>query len=536
MCLWLNISQSLPKNVKTKKTKIMTTIKYIDKDFVTFKYQSKGQTKKEYLAFGDKVEVLEEGPSSKIRATELWEGNLVGTVKGSPFRDYNKGVMKFSMIDVQQGDGMILETPPDENHKTKIIFIDGGENKLFARHAAARFRHRKPSIRRPLPVDLMLITHGDQDHFKGLTYIRDSEEEEGSRKHKRLFIKPKRIYHNGLVKYPSSKPDEELFGATTRDEKNDLYVTELYNDTREASNVQDPNRPFKSWHGCIDHWEKRNGKIVCKRIAYGMNAEELFGFMSPLKVAIHGPFVETLFKGTQRETEGLKFLKEPKKSSLMHVENDKLSKKNSAKHTINGHSITLKISYGNVRINLTGDHNNESMDIMKKNIPIDELEAEIIKAPHHGSADFDLETLKAMSPVVSLISSGDETESKEHIHPRATLLAALGKASRGDTAIILCTELVAFFKMRGYSYLPHSKIKALIKKAKKEKLSKKYLGKLLSPFFAFERTNFGIINIRTDGERVLVFTHSGKEGVREAYSFNVDENHKVTFNKNITKG
>ena len=29
--------------------------------------------------------------------------------------------------------------------------------------------------------------------------------------------------------------------------------------------------------------------------------------------------------------------------------------------------------------------------------------------------------------------------------------------------------------------------------------------------FGFERTNFGIIHIRTDGERVLVFTHSGKK-------------------------
>jgi len=55
------------------------------------------------------------------------------------------------------------------------------------------------------------------------------------------------------------------------------------------------------------------------------------------------------------------------------------------------------------------------------------------------------------------------------------------------------------------------------------------------PYFGFERTNFGIIQIRTDGTRVLVFTHSGKEGMKEAYRFTVDEQHRVRFAKNIRK-
>jgi hypothetical protein len=40
-------------------------------------------------------------------------------------------------------------------------------------------------------------------------------------------------------------------------------------------------------------------------------------------------------------------------------------------------------------------------------------------------------------------------------------------------------------------------------------------------FFDFERTNFGIIHIRTDAERALVFTHSGREDLNEAYRFRV---------------
>ncbi|MGH7835000.1 MAG: hypothetical protein ACREQK_15255, partial [Candidatus Binatia bacterium] len=60
--------------------------------------------------------------------------------------------------------------------------------------------------------------------------------------------------------------------------------------------------------------------------------------------------------------------------------------------------------------------------------------------------------------------------------------------------------------------------------------------KALPSFFGFERTNFGIIHVRTDGERVLVFTHSGKEGMREAYRFTVDGNHSIRFAKEVKTG
>ena len=46
--------------------------------------------------------------------------------------------------------------------------------------------------------------------------------------------------------------------------------------------------------------------------------------------------------------------------------------------------------------------------------------------PHHGSADFSGAFLQAVSPVVSVVSSGDDTARKEFIHPRATLVGALG--------------------------------------------------------------------------------------------------------------
>src|SRR5687768_15803070 len=106
----------------------MPDIRYIDKDFVRFKFTGfDGSEQNAILAFGDKVEVLEEGAGnsrSRIRALELFDGNVEGTVKGRPFRSREKGVLRVSMVDVQQGDGMVIETPPDENDNTRIILID----------------------------------------------------------------------------------------------------------------------------------------------------------------------------------------------------------------------------------------------------------------------------------------------------------------------------------------------------------------------------------------------------------------------------
>ena len=51
-------------------------------------------------------------------------------------RPRNKNVvLKVNFVDVQQGDGAVIETPDG-----KVMLIDGGDNQLFARYLAGRFR------------------------------------------------------------------------------------------------------------------------------------------------------------------------------------------------------------------------------------------------------------------------------------------------------------------------------------------------------------------------------------------------------------
>lgn len=527
----------------------MPDIRYIDKDFVRFKFSGFGGNEEQaILAFGDKVEVLEQGGGStpsRVRALELFDGTLTGTVAGKPFRGRDKGVLKFSMVDVQQGDGMVLETPPDENDETRLVFIDGGDNKLFARHVAARYLHRQSSKTNPIEVDLILITHGDADHFEGLVDIKRSETERGISARKRLFIHPRRVYHNGLVKGPLAVPELERLGRTVSDNGTPMIV-DLYDDPRQAPGGLQ-NGPFKRWGDTLSHWEER-GAITFKRVAHGMDADDLFGFLGPgVRVEIQGPFTSKVTEDGDSK-DALPFLHNPPTSALIHLEEgtDPSSGNFSVSHTINGHSLAFRLTYRNVRFNFTGDLNQESMALMREKIGLDELEAEVVKAPHHGAADFDFKALKAMRPVVSLISSGDESADKEYIHPRATLVSALGKVSRGETGIVLCTELAAFFAKRDHS---HERQRIAKFYGGDEAITRAGLRKFygatsrsredevaLPSFFGFERTNFGIIHIRTDGERVLVFTHSGKQGMREAYRFTVAADHAIRFARDVTTG
>jgi hypothetical protein len=52
-------------------------------------------------------------------------------------------ILKVSFVDVQQGDGMVIQTP-----QGRIILVDGGDNELFARYMARiSTLHKEKSIK-----------------------------------------------------------------------------------------------------------------------------------------------------------------------------------------------------------------------------------------------------------------------------------------------------------------------------------------------------------------------------------------------------
>lgn len=407
----------------------------------------------------------------------------------------DNGVLKVNFVDVQQGDGSVIETP-----KGRIVLVDGGDNQMFARYLAARFRGTTAD--KPQPVDCILVTHGDADHFSGLTQIFKSETHPTRRK--RFFMQPARVYHNGLVKRPSNVAEKEQLGPTRIGGDGRTYLVGLEENLLSVS-ANEMNLPFKEWRAALTAYNKRS-KVAFRRLEFG--AHDAFDFLADenIRVEVLGPLT-TKVSGKP----ALPFLGNPPKGPRVGHESlsvdDKPFKGFSASHTINGHSVVFRLSYGGFSYLFTGDLNDESSRFLarehnKGNL---NLMAEVFKVPHHGSADFSGAFLQAVQPIVSVVSSGDESARKEYIHPRATLMGALGKWSRVAEPLIFVTELVAFFSVEGMSKLADAK-----KAAKR------------GDFFGFSRAAFGLVKTRTNGQRLLVYTDSGNVAMKEAYAYQLD--------------
>lgn len=432
---------------------------------------------------------IEPRASLRLKATDL--------VKPKAQND----VLKVNFVDVQQGDGSVIEAPDGT-----VILVDGGDNQLFARYLAGRFRGT--SLARPQPIDCILVTHGDADHFAGLPEILESETNGEPRK--RLFIKPKRIYHNGIVKRPGTVngakvKDVEMLGPTkVVDGK--TYLTGLETNLLDVPDDQ-LNEPFKAWKSTLATYHQRS-PLLFRRLEFGDKAAFRFFNTDAMSIEVLGPLTTTV-----AGKPALPFLGEPPKGprlghESLNVDDDGF-KGHSASHTINGHSVVFKLSYGGFSYLFAGDLNDQASRYLTRehNAGRVNLRSEVFKVPHHGSADFSGAMFQAVSPVVSVVSSGDENARKEYIHPRATLMGALGKWSRVPEPLIFVTELVAFFNAEGYSKLANPKTAK--QKARGE-------------FFGFSRTAFGLVKTRTDGRRLFVYTDSGNVAQKEGYAYALD--------------
>src|SRR4051794_2386957 len=332
--------------------------------------------------------------------TGKFEQNTVqgGLPLTTRFRD--TPLLKVRFIDVGQGDGAMIVTP-----KERVILIDGGEEDHVRRYINAAFSYILRT--KPLNCDAIVVTHGDADHFAGLTKLAKAKRTATS-----PLITADRIYHNGLVKSSAAK-DIDAFGQTAKVDSQ-TYATDLADDLLNVPDVH-MNTPFKAWKVALQGLKQQNPNLTIRRLGYGDDSAFDFLQDEQIGVKVLGPIVDDI-----NNAPALRFLKTPGSNSL------------SASHTINGHSIVLKLTYGNVRFLFGADLNEESEERLLERTRQDNisLAAEVLKVPHHGSADFSPSILEAIRPVVSVVSSGDENATKEYIHPRAGLVGALGKYSR----------------------------------------------------------------------------------------------------------
>ncbi len=409
-------------------------------------------------------------------------------------------LLKVRFVDVGQGDAAIIETPGG-----RLILVDGGEEEHLTRYVGAAWSHVLRT--KSLDVAAIVVTHGDADHFAGLTKLANATRPGRTGP----IIDCARVYHNGLVKAPASKngkrrPEAEMFGASRKADGR-TWATELEDDLRAVPDSR-MNGDFRDWKAALVAMGTRTPALDVRRLSYGDDAAFDFVAGDGVGIEVLGPI-----PGDVAGKPALPFLHAEGSSSL------------SASHTINGHSIVLKLTYGDVRFLFGADLNAESETGLLERTRADgtSLAAEVLKVPHHGSADFSPRMLEAVRPVVSVVSSGDENAAKEYIHPRAGLVGALGKYSRAtvEKPLIYVTEMVAFFQRLGPRFV-HDITDAGNESAKSERVQNSYA-----------KTTFGIVHIRTDGHRVLAVTHSGRDDRKESYAFTVDAVGEVGWEEEV---
>ncbi|MEJ2700636.1 MAG: hypothetical protein P8Z70_13375 [Desulfuromonadales bacterium] len=294
-------------------------------------------------------------------------------------------ILKVFFVDVGQGDGAIIESP------TGNLLIDGGPNKGF--HSFLRNLYG-PTIDsgKKIHFDALIMSHPDYDHFNGLTRVLlDDDFTFGT------------IYHNGIIRYDDRKPAGKPFdlGKLTESDGRTVLI-ETFDTLDQAQALVDGGNLLSSYAGFWKAAEKARaaGRLTgAKRLT--SREEGLLRFRSEgegkLRVEVLGP-VPTSQNGK------VKYV-------TFADPHDFPSTTPSSSHTRNGHSIVLKLTFGDHTFFFGGDLNIPAeKHLMATYGAANPFRVDVAKACHHGSSDFTVDFLKQARPLVNVFSSGQPAD------------------------------------------------------------------------------------------------------------------------------
>ena len=337
--------------------------------------------------------------------------------------------LEIIFVDVGQGDGCVLISP-ERDIDERIMVIDAGEGDNMCRFLNERFK-----TYRGFDFHAAILTHPDKDHYLGFKDVFED--------HKIGF---EHLYHNGLMELPVSGSFEKV-GGTQEDTTHGItYVNHLWQTHEEVKLNFSDNSSFDDFeyppviHAALNNPKINNISIMSTRHGTQENGRSYLHGFSPsdpvqYDIEVLGPVVEENSSG------------EPK-----------LRKISSYSETKNGHSVLLRLTYGNYKIFFGGDLNKPAEEFLlrhytgQKTLPKhqgptydavvakarERFRSEVMKTCHHGAADVTDLFLDAVNPACFVISSGDQ---EGHVHPRPDLLGRLGRFGRGESPVILSTEL-----------------------------------------------------------------------------------------------
>ena len=428
-------------------------------------------------------------------------------------------LLSIFQIDVGQGDGALVNFPdgrwmmvdcgpPKKSSNSGRIAANFVEWKMFVDQSWRKeFGFGGPSF----VIDSVVCTHPDEDHYGGFGAL--------TRHVKSGVLEFGTVFHSGLGRfnckataYANGQGLGQL-GEVRGNALPDAYLTTLlddFDDVREYAS-DTPARPWRltggygSWLRDLAALEGSGvGRLQRVHLGLGHLPGHAPADGDP-SIAVLGPVEETA-----NGHRGLRYLDAAGASAMRQPS-----------LTRNGHSVVLRIDYGHVRVLLTGDLNFRSQAVLLKHVPAGEFECHVAKACHHGSEDVSATFLKAMSPWATLISSGDN---ESYAHPRAKILGLTGALNqlrpeggrtkfldldeeRYAAPLMYSTELsrsIELFDVFAVFDAQEQRItkpslQAVGRGKRAEGVRASYRDWLLGT-----RMIYGLINVRTDGRRILM--------------------------------
>ena len=343
---------------------------------------------------GDFVKVVTAGPD--------------GWMKNSDLTD-NMGLKVF-YLDVGQGDGVLIEIG------NLRLLIDGGPGNHMHGYLTKWQYTYLLRYKKPVHIDYVFISHFDTDHYKGLIKVLDNP----------LFTFGT-IYHAGILKFASkNNPYNTGLGDVVKVDKQ-KYLTGIFDDLLTLENVAAYNRDVNLFMKALLKARDENRVENVKRLKSGDVPISQLIEGKTFKVEVLAPFTEEV-----NNQEAFRYWSDEGK-------------------TINGHSLVLKVTFGQRTMMFSGDLNAESEEYLMEKYPdAHPFEVDVAKACHHGSSDFSEQFMQKVNPYATVISSGDN---EGFSHPRADAIGCAGKYARGARPLVYSTELARSVNSRSNKVL-----------------------------------------------------------------------------------
>lgn len=339
-------------------------------------------------------------------------------------------MLKVFFYDVGQGDAALIEA------EQVLILVDGGPNRMVADQLERRLRALRradQAVGRPpraqLHLNAVVVSHFDKDHYVGLTrLLRNPDYSFGT------------LYHNGLPRYGDGAERDLDLGRLSESPHGGRAITADLRDLDSARQMLDDGvlltargnlnqfgRFLQAASDAADEGRLDGLQFLARRDPAGPPV--ILPDTGPLQLEVLGP-VTTRPNGPIR----LQAFPDPHDISASNRHPAP-----SASHTINGNSVVLKLSFGDTSFLLGGDLNQPAQKYLGARFgDLGIFEADVNKACHHGSSDFDLDFVSAVRPLATVFSSGD---SGNYDHPMPDAMGTAARYSRGTYPLIFSTEL-----------------------------------------------------------------------------------------------